>query len=156
MQVVRRDLRIPAVGVVIAKKNLVIDSYQAEVAVGDTTLPRTDTIRLVRGDTVYVLNYLALGQWRWAHHGQLHTSDEFWAAAPDQGLGAPSLDSTLAVARTSPESDDWWLVQPRQGAPGWWHGDSHPELQSIFGMQHRGDDCDQVRRRARAPRDGTR
>jgi hypothetical protein len=152
VEVLRRDLRVPAVGVVVVRKSVVLDTEMTEAAGGDVPMPRSDTIRLARGDTLYVLSYLALGRWRWAYHGQLHDSDQFWASATEFGLGAPSTDSSVAVALTAVKSEDWWYVRPRHGAVGWWHGDDRVELQSTFDMQKEGDDCAQVAKRAAAAR----
>jgi hypothetical protein len=134
------------------KKSFVLDHEMVEGAEGDVPSPRSDTVRLARGDTVYLVSYLALGRWRWAHRGRLHDSDQFWASAADQGLGAPDTDSSRAVALSSAKSEDWWYVQPSHGAPGWWRGDDRVELQSIGGMQKWNDDCAQVAKRAAAPR----
>jgi hypothetical protein len=152
VQVMRRDLRVPVVGVVVMKRSYVLDHEMVEGATGDFPSPRSDTVRLARGDTVYLVSYLALGRWRWAHHGTLHDSDQFWASAADQGLGAPDTDSSRAVALSSAKSEDWWYVQPKSGAPGWWRGDDRVELQSIGGMQKWNDDCAQVATRAAAPK----
>ena len=156
MQVARRDLRVRQVGVVVIKDDHVLDSESVEVAEGDIMSPRSDTVRLVRGDTVFVIKYLALGRWTWAHRGRLHDSDEFWAAAPVPGLGGAGTDSSVAVARSTPETEDWWYVQPRKGAPGWWRGDDRSELQSVSYMERWGDDCAQVAKRASTPGETTR
>jgi hypothetical protein len=146
-KVIRRDLRVLSPGIVVVKSEFVLDQEAVEAAEGDVMAPRSDTVRLARGDTVYLINYLALGRWSWAYHGRLHASDEFWAAAPEGGLGGAGRDSTHAIARSTPVTEDWWLAQtPR--ASGWWHGDGHQELQSISGMEHWSDDCNQVRKRS--------
>ena len=148
VKVIRRDLRVVSPGVVVMKNDFVIDHEEVEVTGGFKNFPRPDTVRLARNDTVYLLNYEALGRWSWALRGRLHDSDEFWAAAPGGGLGGAGSDSTHAVARSTPITEDWWLVQTRAETSGWWHGDDNQELQSISHMQHWGDDCDQVRKRS--------
>jgi len=148
VHVARRDLRVLSPGVVVVTQDFVLDQEAGEDAVGTTMYPRADTVRLARGDTLYLISYLALGRWSWALRTRLHDSEEFWAAAPDPGLGGAGEDSSHAVARSRPTTEDWWLVQARGGASGWWHGDGHQELQSVSDMQHWSDDCDQVRKRS--------
>jgi hypothetical protein len=141
VQVVRRDLRVRAVGVVVVRRNFVLDRETDEGAEVTSLLPRSDTVRLTRDDTVFVLRYMLLDRWRWAYHGQLHDSQGFWTGPPDHEPGLKGSDSTLAVARSSPTTEDWWYVQPRTGVPGWWRGDGHEELWSISDMVRRHDDC---------------
>jgi hypothetical protein len=152
VQVLRRDLHVPSVGVVVVKKSFVLDHEMVEAAAGDVASPRSDTVRFARGDTVYVISYLALGRWRWALHGKLYDSDQFWASTEAQGLGAADPDSSRAVARSAPTTEDWWYVQPGSGAPGWWRGDDRVELQSIGSMEKWNDDCAQVAKRAAQPK----
>jgi hypothetical protein len=147
-RVVRRDLRVLSPGVVVVMQDFVLDQEEVEVAGGVAKAPRTDTVRIARGDTLYLISYLAMGRWRWALHTRLHDSDEFWAAAPEGGLGGAGDDSTHAAARSMPETEDWWLVETRSAKAGWWQGDGHSELQPISDMQHWSDDCDQVRARS--------
>jgi hypothetical protein len=148
LRVARRDLRVTAPGVVVMRRDFVLEDEEGDVSEGIAKYPRTDTVHLARGDTVYLIHYHELGRWSWALHARLHDSDEFWAAAPGGGLGGAGDDSTYAAARSTPTSEDWWLVNTQSGKTGWWHGDGHVELQSIVGMQHWADDCDQVRARA--------
>ncbi len=145
-KVVRRDLRVLSPGVVIVRNDFMLDQDEGDE--GPEKYPRADTVHLARGDTVYLIGYLALGRWSWALHSRLHESSEFWAAAPGRGPGGAGSDSTQAVARSTPLTEDWWLVQTRPGTSGWWHGDGHQELQSIWEMGHWSDDCDKVRKRA--------
>jgi hypothetical protein len=152
VQVLRRDLHVPSVGVVVVKNSFVLDHEMVEAAEGDVPSPRSDTVRFARDDTLYVVSYLELGRWRWALHGKLYDSDQFWASAAAHGLGAPDTDSSRAVARSAPTTEDWWYVQPSSGAPGWWRGDDHEELQSVSGMKQWNDDCAQAARRAAQPK----
>jgi hypothetical protein len=153
---VRRDLYVRAPGIVVVKKDFVLDRDEDEGTEGQMTIPRQDTVRFVRGDTVLLLAYVELGKWVWAYHGELYTSAEFWADAPGRRFGGVRRDSTHAVTRSRPKAEDWWLAQPRKGAAAWWRGDGHLELQSISGMQRESDDCAQVRERAREERDTPR
>ena len=129
VQVLRRDLRVPSVGVVVLNKDFVLD-YATDMET-DARMPRPDTVRFVRGDTVYVLRYGALGEWDWAYRGVVHYSSQFWAAAPGQTLGVTSTRSSVAAASSNPVVEDWWYVQPRRGRAGWWHVDEAAEPQAI-------------------------
>lgn len=149
VQVVRRDLHVSRAGIVVTNRDLVLDhDYSDE----DDIVPRTDTLRFARGDTVYTLHYLALGRWVWAYRGRVYDSNEFWGAATEHDMGANSRDSSVAIARSQPRREDWWLVATRAGIIGWWSNRTpHWELQGTFQMQHWGDDCAQIRKRVLEP-----
>ena len=142
VQVVRSDLHVNRAGIVVMKRDHVLDEDTGEE---DGVFPRQDTLRFTRGDTMYVLHYLALGRWIFAYHGRTYDSNEFWGTTT-QDMGANDGDSTVAIARSRPEREDWLLVATRAGVIGWWSR-RHWELQSTFAMQHWGDDCAQVRKR---------
>ncbi|HET7186791.1 MAG TPA: hypothetical protein VFI52_01490 [Gemmatimonadaceae bacterium] len=143
VQVVRRDLHVNRAGIIVVKRDHVLDhDYSDE----DDLVPRTDTLHFARGDTVYALHYLALGRWVWAYHARIYDSNEFWGAATHD-MGANSSDSSVAIARSQPQREDWWLVATRAGVVGWWSNTAHWELHGTFQMQHWGDDCAQIRKR---------
>lgn len=142
VQVVRSDLHVNRAGIVVMKRDHVLDEDTGEE---DGVFPRQDTLRFTRGDTMYVLHYLALGRWIFAYHGRTYDSNEFWGTTT-QDMGANDGDSTVAIARSRPDREDWLLVATRAGVIGWWSR-KHWELQSTFAMQHWGDDCAQVRKR---------
>jgi hypothetical protein len=121
VEVLRRDLRVPSVGVVVLRKDFVLD-YDIDMET-DAKMARPDTVRFARGDTVYVLRYVALGAWLWAYRGVVHSSSQFWAAAPGQSLGVVSARSSVAAASSNPVVEDWWYAKPRAGTAGWWHAD---------------------------------
>lgn len=146
LAVSQRSLVVPQVGLVVVQKDFVLD-WEIDMD-SDQRFPRPDTVRFSRGDTIFVLAYGALGSWMWAHRSKVNGGAQFWASAGDQELGAHLKDSSLAVAYSSPKSEDWWLVRPAAGAPGWWHADNREELQAVSGMQHWNDSCAQVRKRA--------
>ena len=142
VQVMRSDLHVNRAGIVVIKRDHVLDE---DMSAEDDVFPRKDTLHFARGDTMYVLHYLALGRWVFAYHGRTYDTNEFWGTAtPD--MGANEADSSIAIARSRPEREDWLLVATRANAIGWWSG-THWELQSTFTMQHWGDDCAQIRKR---------
>lgn len=143
VQVVRSDLHVGRAGIVVIKRDHVLDhDYSDE----NELVARTDTLHFVRGDTVYVLHYLALGRWVWAYRGRMYDSNEFWGVATHD-MGGNSTDSSVAIARSQPQREDWWLVATRTGVLGWWNDTAHWELHGTFDMQHWDDDCAQVRKR---------
>jgi hypothetical protein len=112
-------------------------------------VPRRDTIRFSRGDRVYALAYLSLNRWALTYHGRRLDSYPFWPqpllASPEE----PARDSSFAVARSEPRSEDWWYVRTRRGVAGYWHGDPYRELHSVSDMVRLHDSCP-------ADRDGAR
>ena len=142
VQVVRSDLHVNRAGIVVMKRDHVLDK---DTGAEDDVVPRKDTLRFTRGDTMFVLHYLALGRWVVAHHGRTYDTDEFWGTTTHD-MGANEGDSSVAIARSRPEREVWLLVATRPGVIGWWRGE-HWELQSTFAMQHWGDDCAQIRKR---------
>jgi hypothetical protein len=134
---VRRDLHVKQVGVVVLKRGFVLDRDIGDVE-NPTPPPRSDTVRFARGDTLYLIQYLSLGSWRWAHHGTQHDSYMFWSEPP--GGGPARSDSSRAAGRSVPVTEDWWYVRPPRGVPGWWLGTDHDELVSTTD-QVRGHDC---------------
>jgi hypothetical protein len=97
------------------------------------TFPRKDTLHLAAGDTVYLLHYLALGSWAWWHRGKDDGGAEFWVGPEDGELGGviSGSDSSVAVALSHPRTADWWRVETRSGASGWWRADSLGSLVNI-------------------------
>ena len=142
---VRRDLHVRAAGVVVVQRDFPLTRDDAE----DDVVPRSDTVKFARGDTVFVLHYMELGRWAWSHRGRLYDSGEFWSAAPDQDLGSKMGSSADAKALSTPKREDWWKVTRRNGSSGWWLREDYDEaLQSVEYMQKWGDDCTQARARA--------
>ncbi len=142
VQVVRRDLHVQREGIIVIRRDHLLDQ---DLSDEDEVVPRTDTLRFARGDTVYALHYVELGRWVWAYHGRVYDSAEFWGVATHD-MGSNSRDTSVAVARTQPQREDWWLVATRARVIGWWSG-THWELESTFAMQHWEVDCAQMRKR---------
>jgi hypothetical protein len=143
VEVVRNDLHVNRAGIVVMKRDHVLDEDTSDE---NDVYPRKDTLRFTRGDTIFVLHYLALGRWVFAYRGRTYDTNEFWGTSTHD-MGANEGDSSVAIARSRPEREDWLLVATRAGVIGWWSGKQW-ELQSTFAMQHWNDDCAQVRKRA--------
>ena len=144
VQVVRSDLHVNRAGIVVMKHDHVLDE---DTGAEDDVIPRKDTLHFTRGDTMFVLHYLALGRWVVAYHGRTYDTNEFWGTTTHD-MGANAGDSSVAIARSRPERGVWLLVATRANVIGWWSRE-HWELQSTFAMQHWGDDCAQIRKRER-------
>jgi hypothetical protein len=133
-----RDLHVTALGVVVLKRDYTLDGS------GDVERQRVrrDTLHFARGDTLYLMRYFELGWWRFLYKGRVNEGNQFWARpVGDVSLGDTAEDSTNAVARSAPETADWWYVQPRKGLPGWWHADGEVALQSIHEMAQADESC---------------
>lgn len=141
LNVRRTDLHVLHPGIVVMKREHVVDS-DADSETGES-IPRTDTLRLAPGDTVFLLQYGALGSWEWWYRGRTSFGNEFWAGPPDGHLGGAIdlKDTSIAVARSQPKIQGWWLIQRRNGDVGWWATDSARTVRSIFKMNHWEDWC---------------
>jgi hypothetical protein len=137
---VKRDLHVKTVGVVVLKKTFVLDRDIGDIE-EPTPQPRSDTVRFAQGDSIYLIRYLSLGMWRWAHRGRQHDSHEFWSALPGRDQRPERNDSSLAAARSEPIREDWWHVRSGRGAEGWWLGSGHDDLVSTSDRVRRHDDC---------------
>ncbi|HEY2853415.1 MAG TPA: hypothetical protein VGJ18_11245 [Gemmatimonadaceae bacterium] len=140
LNVRRTDLHVLRPGIVVLKRNYVLDSSTDEEG---SRSPRPDTLHFAAGDTVYLVQYLGLGSWEWWHRGRTSSGGEFWAGPVNAHRGgvARSKDSTIAVGRSHPVSQAWWLIQRRTGQVGWWAADSARAVRSIQGMKHWDDWC---------------
>jgi hypothetical protein len=136
----RTDVHVLHPGIVVLKQAYVLDADRAED--GEAPHPRADTLRFAAGDTLYLLRYLALGEWVW-WRGRVSAGSEFWAGPVNGRLGGAmdSADSSRAVARSQPAIQDWWLIQRPGGAVGWWLRDSLPSIRSIPQMRHWEEHC---------------
>ncbi len=85
-------------------------------------MPRTDTLRLARNDTLYIIAPGELGDWKWWVHGRASSGQEFWTG-PAQGYFGPGRDSLPAISLTLPVSEVWLRLETRQGQSGWWLSD---------------------------------
>lgn len=135
----RTDLHVLAPGIVIVKRSFVLDTD----AGGDSDpAPRADTLRFTEGDTVYLLRYEMLGSWLYRWKGRTTDGNEFWGGPFDaEGLGGNERDTSRAVARSQPVSDDWWLLDDGTRPIGWWRTDSLASLRSERTIDYWGDHC---------------
>lgn len=121
VSVTQTDLHLEAPGVVVIRGPHVAD----HVDFNNERTPVTDTLRLVAGDTLYLIRYNSLGSWDVAVRGKTYTiTDGFWFGRhiPDM-LGESSRDSSVAVARSTPRTVTWWHVSLGDGRRGFWRFD---------------------------------
>ena len=146
VKVARADLHLLQPGMVFVKQPIIVDTDPDMET--DESRPRTDTLRFAPGDTVYLLQYLELGWWRFWSRGKTSDVAEFWGGpAADRALGASSrADTSRAVARSQPVSERWWLLQSGSRPKGWWLVDSTASLRSVYEMNHWEEYCPGARR----------
>ena len=114
------NLRVTSAGIVVLIRDTVLATDDGE--------PRADTLRLVRGDTLYVPEYRMLGAWTWWYRGRLTDGIEFWNG-PGQRFFGRGRDSLPALAPVEPTVETWLkLTGPR--SVGWWlwNGDDWARL----------------------------
>ena len=128
VRVWQTDLRVTAPGIVVMSRDSVLDMNS-----GDGDIPpsaRADTVRLSRGDTIYVLHDIASQERIWAHRGKVHRSEPLWSDHENQIPESFRPKRQAGTPTPNPTVEDWWWVQPRRGAPGWWHAENgDPALQ---------------------------
>ena len=105
------NLRVTAPGIVVLIRDTVLASDDSE--------PRTDTLRLVRGDTLYVLEYRQLGAWTWWYRGRLTEGIEFWNG-PAQRYFGRGRDSLAGLSTVEPVVETWLRITGPRGRIGWW------------------------------------
>lgn len=140
VHVQRTDLHVLQPGVVVVKRSFVLASEPRDADSGPQ--PRTDTLHLAAGDTVYLLRYQMLGSWVYRWKGRTTEGSEFWGG-PFEGepIGGAERDSSRAVARSQPVIDSWWLLDDGTRPLGWWRADSTASLRSKRDMEYWGDHC---------------
>ena len=118
----------------VATGNLWIRRPGIVVLLRDTVLatddgePRRDTMRLARGDTLYVLEYGELGYWHWWFGGRRGGGMEFWNG-PAQAYFGPGRAALAALSSTAPEVERWLRLDGAGGGGGWWRAEpDHLEL----------------------------
>ena len=110
--------------VVISTGNLWLLEPGLVLVVRDTVLktddgaPRTDTLALVRGDSVHVLEYHELGYWAWWARGRRYSGFEFWSGERRTALGS-DRDSLAAVLVRDSRIEYWFQLRGSRGT-GWW------------------------------------
>lgn len=109
-RVVTGSIRVTDPGIVILSRDTLLAT--------DDDYPRTDTLRLARGDTVYVLEYHELGYWTLWYRGKLTEGIEFWNG-PGQNYFGKGRDSLPAFSPTRPTTETWLKLRSGK-AEGWW------------------------------------
>ena len=105
------NLRVTSPGIVVLIRDTVLATDDGE--------PRADTLRLVRGDTLYVLEYRMLGAWTWWFRGRLTEGIEFWNG-PGQRYFGRGRDSLPAIAPVEPTVETWIRLTGPRSLAGWW------------------------------------
>lgn len=85
----------------------------------DDGFPRTDTLRLVRGDTLHVIVYRELGTWRWWFRGREGEGVEFWNGEAQRYFGR-GRENLAAVSHIEPRTEMWLRLEAGAGMNGWW------------------------------------
>jgi hypothetical protein len=85
----------------------------------DHKTPRPDTLRFFAGDTVYVLDYLELGDWSWWYRGKRGSGHEFWTGVLQRAHGQKD-EQKPAVSISTPHGEWWYKLQIDTGNDGGW------------------------------------
>ena len=104
------SIRVTSPGIVLIRRDTLLAT--------DDDYPRTDTLKLVRGDTVYVLEYHELGYWTLWYRGRLTEGIEFWNG-PGQNYFGKGRDSLPAYSPTRPTTETWLKLRSGK-TEGWW------------------------------------
>jgi hypothetical protein len=105
------NLELLAPGVVVLQRDTLLAT--------DDGAPRIDTLRLARGDTVYVLEYRELGHWTLWYRGRLTDGVEFWNG-PGQAYFGVGRDSLPGRSLRAPVTMTWLHLRGAGSAQGWW------------------------------------
>jgi hypothetical protein len=111
VQVTTGNLRVTAPGIVVLRRDTLLAT--------DDDYPRTDTLRLQRGDTVYVLEYHELGNWSLWYRGRLTEGIEFWNG-PAQHYFGRGRDSLAGLSLRAPVVETWLRLRGPRSVEGWW------------------------------------
>lgn len=140
VHVSRTDLHVARPGIVVVKQRIVRASERDMDS--NEPMPRQDTLRFAPGDTVYLLQYEQLGWWLYWWKGKTTDGEGFWGIpADDEALGVVSDDTSLAVARSQPVIERWWLLDDGKHPIGWWRADSARYLPSVSRVPRGEDQC---------------
>jgi hypothetical protein len=123
--VVTGNIRVTAPGVVVILRDTLLAT--------DDNYPRTDTLRLARGDTVYVLEYHELGYWTLWYRGRLTEGIEFWNG-PGQNYFGKGRDSLPAFSAARPTTETWLRLRSKS-AEGWWLRDDNATSRPDWGTR---------------------
>jgi hypothetical protein len=109
--VIDGTIRVTAPGIVLVTRDTLLAT--------DDGYPRADTLRLARGDTLYVLEYHELGYWTLWYRGRLTEGIEFWNG-PGQNFFGKGRDSLPAFSPTRPTTETWLRLRRADATEGWW------------------------------------
>lgn len=104
-------------GTVLIQRDYIVTDY-SDIDTGASG-PRPDTLRFFAGDTLYVLDYLELGGWKWSYRGRVGASEEFWTG-PLQRVRGPGRDKLPAISVSSPRGEWWYKLQVDTADEGGW------------------------------------
>jgi hypothetical protein len=113
------DTAVVTTGNVVVRKPGVVVLQRDTLLATDDGYPRSDTLRLARGDTVHVLEYRELGHWTLWYRGRLTDGIEFWNG-PGQAYFGVGRDSLPGRSVAAPVTETWLHLRGPSGAQGWW------------------------------------
>lgn len=119
------NLHLLQPGIVVMKRDHAITDVIDEGS--DYKAPLPDTLRFFAGDTVYVLDYLELGDWNWWYRGKPGSGAEFWTGPLQRSFG-PGDEKRPAISILRPRGEWWYKLQVDsdsdrgwvRAGPGWW------------------------------------
>jgi len=111
------NLHLIEPGIVLVKRDYAITEYSN--AEGGPRRPRPDTLRFFSGDTLYVLDYLELGDWNWWYRGKAGASEEFWTGAGQRSFG-PGDRQRPAISISKARGEWWYKLQVDVHDEGGW------------------------------------
>jgi hypothetical protein len=120
MAVTGVNYHMTRLGVVVLRR----DTVMVRILAAEDDVPvRAETVRVARGDSLYLVRYYELGEWQWWYHGLLHRGEEFWVGPTTPGLGAwrdpAKHPRAIAVALSHPDAEIWHHIVSRSGQSGW-------------------------------------
>ena len=111
------NLHLIEPGIVLIKRDYEITKYPNPE--GGPQRPRRDTLRFVAGDTLYVLDYVELGEWNWWYRGKAGDGEEFWTGVGERAF-SPEDEHAPAIAITKPRGEWWYKLQKDGESEGGW------------------------------------
>lgn len=113
------DTALVATGSLWLRRPGIIVLVRDTVLATDDGEPRADTLKLVRGDTIYLLAYGELGNWSWWFRGRYGYGAEFWNG-PAQRYTGKGRESLPAMSMGEPVREPWLRLEGKNGQSGWW------------------------------------
>jgi hypothetical protein len=105
------NISVMAPGIVVLRRDTLLTT--------DDGAPRADTLRLARGDTVYVLEYHELGMWTLWYQGRFTEGIEFWNGSAQRFFGR-GRDSLAGYSDVGPTTETWLRLRGPGSIEGWW------------------------------------